>query len=87
MDLLNGGLAYDMVLDGSSFNTASSKTVGVIQPKRDNSLGTIYIKDGKIFVAYFNGNKISDEEIDVEITTLQDLKKLLTIKTLKEKHE
>jgi hypothetical protein len=67
------------------FRNQPRQTVGVIQPHRENALGVIYLKDGKVFVAYFDGDKITDKEIDVELTTLQDLKKLLTIKSLKEK--
>lgn len=61
------------------------RIAGITQPQRDNSLGVVYIKDGKIFVAYFDGNKINDKEIDVEIKSLSDFKKLLTKQLLKDK--
>jgi hypothetical protein len=86
VNLIDGGLAHDMVIDGGSYNDGK-KIVGVVQPKRENSLGTIYIKDDKVFVAYFDGNKINDKEIDEEIQSFKDLKKILTKHLLKDRRE
>lgn len=79
MDLINDGLAYEIL-----YNESDRKVIGVTQPKRDNALGVIYIKDGKVFVAYFDGSKINDKEVDVKIKSFADLKKLLTKQLLKD---
>lgn len=53
------------------------KTVGVVMPKREGSIGLIYIKDGKAYIAPTGENN------DYLIESIDDIKKLLTIKELK----
>jgi len=55
------------------------RITGVIMPKRNNTIGLVYIKDGKIYLTD------KDDNDDYLIESLDDLKKAFTIKKLKNK--
>lgn len=53
------------------------RIVGIVAPARKNTVGVVYIKDSKVYIAGVGENN------DYLIESIEDIKKLLTIKNLK----
>lgn len=68
------------------------RTVGVVMPKRENTIGVVYIKENKIYLAEGksivgeDGHLLKDLEDDSDdhlIESLNDIKKVFTKKELR----
>jgi hypothetical protein len=63
------------------------KTIGEVMPKRDGTIGVVYVKeDMSIWLAVPTGKTIDGwKTFDIKLESLEDILKANTKKTLKEK--